>query len=228
MAQAIQAVIFDMDGLMLDTEHPVQACCQAAAERLGFTLDAEYYASALMGRGWAESDAALMSRFGEQFPLEEYKTHFDRLWAAHIAAHGITRKPGVLELLAVVETRQVPIAVATSTHRREAEFCLQAADLRERFPVVVTGDEVSRGKPEPDIYLEAARRLGVDSRACIALEDSSAGVLSASRAGMLTLMVPDVGRPPSPDARRAAHAVFASLVEARAFVERHLQPGNAT
>jgi HAD superfamily hydrolase (TIGR01509 family) len=220
----VQAVVFDMDGLMLDTERPVQACCQAAADRLGFALDADYYHRELVGRGWAESDAALMARFGEAFPLERFKTDFERLWAAHLKRHGIDRKPGLLEVLAMLEARHIPVAVATSTHRHEAEFCLGLAELRERFAVVVTGDEVSQGKPQPDIYLEAAWRLGVPPGACIALEDSNAGVLAASRAGMLTLMVPDAGRLPSPEARRAAHAVCDSLLEASAVIESLLVP----
>jgi HAD superfamily hydrolase (TIGR01509 family) len=211
-----------MDGLMLDTEHPVQACCQAAADRLGFVLDADYYHRELVGRGWAESDAALMARFGAGFPLAQFKATFDRLWSAHIAAHGIRRKPGVLELLDELEARRVPVAVATSTHRREAEFCLSAAELKDRFPIVVTGDEVSHGKPQPDIYLEVARRLGLHPSACVALEDSNTGVLAASQAGMLTLMVPETGRSPSPETRRAARAVCNSLREARVLIERLL------
>jgi len=222
VTQAIQAVIFDMDGLMLDTERPVQACCQAAADQLGFELDADYYHQALVGRGWAESDAALMARFGENFPLEKFKASFERLWMTHVKTHGIDRKPGVLELLTILQTRRVPVAVATSTHRQEAELFLTVAALRDRFQVVVTGDEVARGKPQPDIYLEAARRLRVPPDACIALEDSNAGVLAASQAGMLTLMVPDAGRMPSPEARGAAYAVCDSLIQAAMVIGKLL------
>ncbi len=214
MPGRISAVIFDMDGLMIDTERPVQVCCRQAAAGLGFDLDTDYYERALVGRGCAESDAALMARFGERFPLDQFKIHFEALWTAHAAAHGIDTKAGLHELLTLLEERHVPIAVATSTHRDEADFCLRTAGLRERFSLLVTGDEVARGKPEPDIYLEAARRIGVAPKQCAALEDSNTGVLAASRAGMLTLMVPDAPRMPSAEAREAAYAVLESLRDA--------------
>lgn len=173
-----------------------------------------FYEANLIGRGWTECDAALMERFGLHFPLDQFKKDFDKLWNAHAATHGITTKPGLHEVLAFLEQRRVPLAVATSTHRNEAEFCLRAARLRERFATVVCGDEVVRGKPEPEIYLEAARRIGVDPRMCLALEDSNAGVVAASRAGMITIMVPDPPRVPSAEAQDAAHAVLRSLEDA--------------
>jgi beta-phosphoglucomutase-like phosphatase (HAD superfamily) len=90
--------------------------------------------------------------------------------------------------------------------------------VRERFQVVVTGDQVTRGKPAPDIYLEAARRVGYAPAQCVALEDSEAGVIAASRAGMIALMVPDLVRP-SDAARRAAFRVLPSLVDAQNVIE---------
>jgi HAD superfamily hydrolase (TIGR01509 family) len=211
-----------MDGLMIDTERPVQACCLQAAERLGVVLDVEFYERALVGRGWAECDAALLARFGTGFPLDRFKVSFGELWDAHVAAHGISTKPGLHELLTFLKGRLIPFAVATSTHRREAEFCLEKAGIRDRFSILVAGDEVERGKPEPDIYLEAASRLGVAPRQCVALEDSNAGVLAAARAGMLTLMVPDPPRVPSGEAGAAAHAILTSLFEARNVLRQRL------
>ena len=83
---------------------------------------------------------------------------------------------------------------------------------------MITGDQVVNGKPAPDIYIEAARRLGVETGNCVALEDSDAGVLSASAAGMITVMVPDL-KAPSPQARDAAYCVVASLRDARKQIE---------
>jgi beta-phosphoglucomutase-like phosphatase (HAD superfamily) len=111
--------------------------------------------------------------------------------------------------------RQIPVGVATSTDAHDAESCLRIAGLGNRFHVVVTGDQVENGKPAPDIYLEAARRLNVNPAMCIAVEDSNAGVLAASRAGMRTFMVYDSGLTPSEEARAAAFAVVPTVHDVR-------------
>ena len=128
-------------------------------------------------------------------------------------AGGIALKPGLVELLEYLALHEIPAAVATSSDREYAGFSLKAAGLDERrFALVVTGDEVENGKPAPDIYLEALRRLGVKPARSLALEDSDAGILAAARAGMISVLVPDL-KPPSPAAREAAFRVLTSLHE---------------
>jgi beta-phosphoglucomutase len=207
-----------MDGLMIDTETPVQLCCEQAAEALGFRLDAEFYQRALVGRSWPDSDAALLAHFGSSFPLEHFKARFRAVWGHHISVHGIAPKPGLQDFLTMLEKFNVRTGVATSTHGKEAEAHLRAVGIRERFSVVVTGDQIERGKPAPDIYLEAARRLTAPPQDCVALEDSNAGVMAATSAGITTLMIPDGGRQPSADARNSAFGVLPSLKEAEALV----------
>ena len=130
-------------------------------------------------------------------------------------------KAGPVGFSGVAQESRIPAAVATSSEAHFTKFSLGQAGLLEAFQVVVTGDQVERGKPAPDIYLEAARRLGVAPQYCVALEDSEAGVVAASIAGMVTLLVPD-WVPPSAVARRAASHVLPSLIEAQAFVEATL------
>jgi beta-phosphoglucomutase-like phosphatase (HAD superfamily) len=108
-------------------------------------------------------------------------------------------------------------AVATSSDADYAAFSLRSAGVAGRFDALVSGDQVARGKPAPDIYLEAARRLGCDPVECVALEDSDVGVLAASAAGMVTLCIPDL-KPPSEEAARAATRVLGSLDEAREWI----------
>jgi len=139
------------------------------------------------------------------------------LWQAAVAANGIQQKPGLLEILTFADAQRLPIAVATSSEADYAAFSLRHAALEGRFTVIVTRDQVAHGKPAPDIYLEAARRLQVDPAACVALEDSEAGILAASRAGMRALLILD-GTPPSDAAVRAAFRVVASLHDARDLV----------
>lgn len=219
----VAAVIFDMDGLMIDTEGPVQACCQRAAADMGFDLDDEFYVSELVGRGWTDCDAALMSRFGWQFSCAEFRTRFERLWEIRLGSHGINVKPGFRELFVFLRSTPTLVAVATSTHGAEAAISLRAAGIDERFDAFVTGDEVTTGKPAPEIYLTAAARLGVDPRQCVALEDSSAGVLAASRAGMTTFLVPDNGRKPTREAETVAFQVLPSLHAVRTVLSDWLR-----
>jgi beta-phosphoglucomutase-like phosphatase (HAD superfamily) len=218
----IAAVILDMDGLMIDTEAPVRRCCQQAAAAMGFTLDLEFYERAIVGHSWPDSDAALVAHFGPTFPLEDFKARFRGVWGDYIALHGIAPKPGLFRFLTMLETLNLKTAVATSTHQAEADAHLQAIGIRERFSVVVTGDQIEKGKPAPDIYLEAARRLNVPPHSCVALEDSNAGVVAATSAGMTTLLIPDGDRQPSADARNRAFSVLPSLEEAEALVSSWL------
>lgn len=212
----IAAVVFDMDGLMLDTEPIYKRAWQAASAALGFPIDDGFYAT-FVGRPNAQCERDLLVRFGSAFPLELFRGRWRQLWNEGAKADGIARKPGLLELLTFLEARCLPIAVATSSDAHETAFTLRQGGLAGRFAVIVTGNEVASGKPAPDIYVEAARRLKVDPTACIALEDSEAGTLAASAAGMRTLLVPD-GAAPSEAAGRAAYQVVPSLHEAREVI----------
>jgi beta-phosphoglucomutase len=213
----IAAVILDMDGLMLDTEPIYKSAWQSAAVECGYSLDDDFYLT-LIGQPNPACEAALLNRFGDLFPLDDFRDRWSRLWHAHVETLGIPTKPGLTELFAFLRERQVPVAVATSSDRDYASLSLRAAQLEAYFDQVITGDQILNGKPAPDIYFEAAHRLGVTAVNCVAIEDSDAGVLSASAAGMITVMVPDL-KPPSPQARAAALCVVASLVDARSLLE---------
>jgi HAD superfamily hydrolase (TIGR01509 family) len=215
MQRTIRAVVFDMDGLMLDTEPIYKVAWQAASAGLGYDLDDALYAT-FVGRPNVECERDLLDRFGSGFPLERFRNDWPPLWRDEAAARGIRKKTGLLDLLAFLETQEVALAVATSTEADDAVFTLGAAGLDGRFRVIVTGDQVARGKPAPDIYLEAARRLNVEPAECVALEDSEAGILAASRAGMVALLVPD--GPPSTVAAAAAFRVMSSLTDAERLI----------
>ena len=218
MQYEIGAVVFDMDGLMLDTEPFYKVAWQATATELGYRIDDRFYAT-LVGRPTEDGERALVGRFGPDFPLERFRARWPALWQAEVAAHGIQQKPGLREFLAFLDGQGLPVAVATSSETDYTTFSLRQAGLEGRFRDVVTGDEVARGKPAPDIYLEAARRLQVAPAACVVLEDSEAGILAANRAGMSALLIPD-GTRPSEGAVQAAFGVLDSLSEAHRLVAR--------
>jgi HAD superfamily hydrolase (TIGR01509 family) len=212
----IAALVFDMDGLMLDTEPIYRASWQRTAAELGREITDQGY-ERYLGRRTEDAEVELAQVFGPTFPMDRFHERWPVVWH-EIASRGLAVMPGVHALLDLAAARRLPLALATSTERRLAMRTLGYGGLDpDRFAVIVTGDEIAHGKPAPDIYLEAARRLGVPPSGCVALEDSDAGTVSASTAGMVAIMVPDM-KPPSAAARAAAYAVVRSLDEARPLI----------
>jgi len=212
-----RALIFDMDGLMLDSEPLYQAAWQAAAQELGYGVDAGLYLS-LVGRSSAEADRAFIQIFGAQFPVEDFNQRWERQWQVLLQEQGVALQPGLLPLLDWVEQQDLPRAVGTSSNAAEAELCLTLAGIRDRFATVVTVDQVAAGKPAPDIFLLAAQRLGVAPHQCLILEDSNAGVQAAQAAGMAVVMVPDLQQPTAAS-QAIAQPVLGSLHEVLAWLQ---------
>ena len=206
---------------MLDTEPLYKFAWQQTSAALGYELDDRSYLK-VVGRSIEDGERELVAQFGMGFPLAAFRAGWADLWRQRVDTGGIPLKPGLLEFLSFLDARAIPVAVATSSDHEYAQFSLGKAGLPGRFRVVVTGDQVANGKPAPDIYLEAARRLDVEPARCVALEDSDAGILAASRAAMLALMIPDL-KAPSADAAAAAYRVLRSLDEARLEIARMLR-----
>jgi beta-phosphoglucomutase-like phosphatase (HAD superfamily) len=213
----ITAVVFDMDGLMFDTEALYKVAWQRAAAECGFDLTDATYAT-LIGRPAEDCDTDLLSLFGPSLPLHRFRRRRTVLWQAVVHQQGVPHKRGLLPLLDYLTVQHVPTAVATMSTFEATDLSLRRAGLRDCFGAVVTADDVVRGKPSPDVYLEAARRLDRDPRHCLALEDSDAGITSACAAGMVAVCVPDFHRP-SAATVSAAFRVLESLVDAREILE---------
>jgi HAD superfamily hydrolase (TIGR01509 family) len=211
------AVVFDMDGLMLDTEIIYQHAWTQAGRALGYDYDDAFYVHTCVGRTVESCEAALVERFGRGFPLQAFRRLWQQLWREEVEREGIPLKPGLLDLLAFLDRRRLPYAVATSSDAAYTDFTLAAAGMGERFGCIVTGDQIEHSKPAPDIYLEAARRLGVNPAGCVALEDSEAGVRAAAAAGMRVLLIPDL-KPPTDAGRLTATLVLNSLGQAPAVL----------
>ncbi len=204
-----QAIIFDMDGLMLDTEPLYRIVWKQAAADCGYNLTDEIYRG-LVGRGRKVAEQILAQTFGPEFPMEQFHTLSREHELKMFTSGPIEKKPGLDELLSYVESRSLPKAVATSTERQIALPLLARMGLLQRFDVVATGDEVPNGKPQPDLFLLAAQRFAIEPSRCLVLEDSEAGVMAAARAGMPVYLVPDLVKP-SPEVERLASGVFNSL-----------------
>lgn len=206
-----QALLFDMDGLMVDSE-PLWFDVErefARARGGEFTPAMQH---ACIGRGLANTLRVMHDELGITVDLaRDAEEIVDRFLAR---AGEVRLKPGCLALIDAA-SGVVPIAVGSSSARRLVEGVLRATGLAPRFGVVVTGDDVARPKPAPDIFLEAARRLGVAPAGCVVLEDSLAGATAGHAAGMRVIAVPEQ---PTPGMDAVADRVVTSLFEARAVL----------
>lgn len=213
---ACQAVIFDMDGVLLDTEPISQRAWLRAHEALGGAPPDALFLR-LIGRTRADVLCILVEALGPAYPVAELRARKENYFEEIIAAEGIPLKPGAVALLDYLEREGCPKAVASSTPKAGVLQRLSMTGLRERFPVIVGGDEVRRGKPAPDIFLAAAERLGIAPEGCWVLEDSEYGIAAAHAAGMTPIMIPDL-KPPSEETAALAYRVLPSLAEAPALL----------
>lgn len=213
----ISAVIFDMDGLMFDSERVGRAAWRQAGEEFGYNIGDEHYQQ-VSGRTVADATEVFRGIFGEDFPFQEIRRRRVQIARDYFEQHGVPIKPGLLELLDYLDARALPRAVATSTDYAPAMEKLTRTALAKRMHAIVTGDRVARGKPAPDIFFAAAKQLNADPPRCLVLEDSEAGIRAAHSAGMIPVMVPDL-KQPSEEVRRLAVLVAASLDEVREWME---------
>ena len=194
MKKPFLGIVFDMDGVLIDSEPIVKQCGQIAAERYGAELSDRLY-NQLIGLPAKQVEQGLQTAFGADFPMQEFRIELERLWHEHVHNHGMPVKPGVESILSHLQDHTVPYAIATSTPHERAQLSLSKAGILEHFDVIVGGDQVANGKPAPEIFLTAAERISTDASACIAIEDSAVGVNAAFNAGMHTIMIPDQKQP---------------------------------
>jgi HAD superfamily hydrolase (TIGR01509 family) len=186
----VKAVVFDMDGLLVDTEAVVYRAMQRAAAGIDGEMPFATF-QRMVGLQHAASDLILVEHFGEGFDLDVWSAVVSEHFQAELAA-GIALKAGVAEILDYLDAAALPRAIATSSSLAAVRQSLGPHSLVDRFHALITRDVQTRGKPHPEPFLKAAEALGVAPADCLALEDSHNGVRSASGAGMMTIMVPDM------------------------------------
>ncbi len=214
----VKAVIFDMDGLILDTEKLLVKYWCAAANEAGFLMQREH---ALNIRSLARKFAIpyLQGIFGEDFDYAKIRGRRMEMMSEYLSEHGLETKPGLNELLDWLNEHHIPAAVATATDFQRTEKYLTEVGVFHKFDKIVCASMVESGKPKPDIYIYAAKQLGLDPSECMALEDSPNGVRSASGAGCVTVMVPDL-TPPDDELRGLIFAEAKTLADVPALIEK--------
>jgi HAD superfamily hydrolase (TIGR01509 family) len=195
-----EAIVFDMDGVLADSEPVYFAAMQAVLAPLGHEVTDDHQ-RAIMGHSIEATWAYLRETFNLEGPLDALVDAYDRELVRQLAR--ITEPlPGVRDLVETLRERGVPIAVASSSLPTWIEALLGGIGLSEAFDALVSATMVAHPKPAPDIYVEAARRLGKPPERCIAIEDTPTGLASAKAAGMHTVQVrsSSTAWPPQPDA----------------------------
>lgn len=183
------AIVLDMDGLMVDSEPLSRRAWDQVLAPYGFTLDDAAY-NGIIGHKTDESAAILLKVYDLPLSPEEFAQKKTKA-LAKIRTAGVPVMPGLFELHTKIAGRGLPWGVATSSPRAHAEHTLDQLGLSASCRVIAGGDEVTRGKPAPDIYLLAAERLGIPAAKCLAVEDSGPGCRSALAAGMMVAAVPN-------------------------------------
>jgi HAD superfamily hydrolase (TIGR01509 family) len=199
-----EAVFFDQDGVLVDSEGAWDAARRAiVAENRGRWKDGA--TRAMMGMSAPEWSRYVRDELGVELEPEAIS---DRVVARLLAGYerSLPLLPGAVEAVRRIAARW-PVGLASSANREVIDAVLDGAGITERFAATVSSEEVERGKPAPDVYLEAARRIGVDPTACAAVEDSSNGLRAAHAAGMAVIATPNHAFPPAPDALALARVV---------------------
>lgn len=218
-----KAVIFDMDGTLVDSERLLIDCWRYTAEKHGFDYD-RFVRTLTLSIGLSTNDTARIfeSAYPEGFDYRGLHDETTEIFLQKILDGEMAPKPGAFELLDFLRERGVPMALGTSTKSFKAIPRLRMARMEAYFPVVVYGDMVKAGKPAPDIFLKCCAGLDLAPGEVFAVDDSNAGMEAAWRAGVRPLMVPDVMQP-TELTRSRCEAVFSDLFETRAYLEEHLE-----
>ncbi len=210
------AVIFDMDGLVLDTEITYFLAWKSAAKEMGFDLSEEFCLS-LSGLPFHEVLNKIKVCCGVGFDPETFSRLSAASWRIYVSETGIAVKKGFFDMLQLVQTRKLPYCLATNSDQFSALECLRFAGLEKVFPLMVSRDQVVRGKPDPDLFCLAAERMKQPLASCLILEDSNVGIEAAAKTSAQSVFIPSIN-PPDPEVMVLADLVFSDLSQLAEFI----------
>ena len=216
----INTVIFDMDGLMFDTERLYFKFFEEIFSDYGFEYTPEL-AKKITGADGQEIKKIFAEYMGlseEQIDMRKYAGEAVRRISDYVKENGVPAKDGLYELFAYLKEHNYKIAVASSSPRKMVDFNLKSSGLLDSVSAIASGDEVEKSKPEPDIFLKAAELIGSEPNSCLVLEDSERGILAAVNAGMKVICIPDMSVPED-DKLELSEAVYESLKDVVFYLE---------
>jgi HAD superfamily hydrolase (TIGR01509 family) len=213
----IEAVIFDMDGLLLDSERISLSTFVAACREHDIEPDVSVYYRCI-GTTFPHTREILREGYGKEFPLDSIAEVWRRKYQVETTTKPVPLKTGAVEILEYLHAQKIPEAVVTSSRWQNAATKLTNAGIVDYFQFIIGGDQITRGKPDPEVYLAACRKLNLEPAHCLALEDSDNGVRSACSAGLIVIQVPDM-LTPGDEVLKLDHTTLKSLVEARDLIQ---------
>ena len=217
-SRPIFGVLFDMDGLVLDSEILYTRFWREAANALGYPMTPEQ-SLGMRSLGKKLGQPYLESLFGPEIDYTTVRNKRIALMEAYVEKHGIAPKPGIYELMDFLNGSHIPAAITSSSPMGSIRKHLEKADLLHRFQALCSGHDIPNGKPAPDIYLLGAEKLGLNPKNCLALEDSPTGIRSAYAAGCLPVMVPDLDQP-GEDTKALLFAKADTLTDIISLIQR--------
>lgn len=213
----IKAIIFDMDGLMIDSERVTFECYQERLKDMNLTMDEEFYKT-LLGKPIKGIYQRFYDVYGNDFPIENVIQDVHQLMAERFETEGVPVKKGLVELLHYLKDNNYKTIVATSSNRDRVDKILAQAKITEFFDDSICGDEVTKGKPNPEVFLKSCQKLGVNVDEAIVLEDSEAGIQASYDANIKVICIPDM-KYPEKQYEEKTFKILKGLTEVTAYLK---------
>lgn len=213
----IKAIIFDMDGLMIDSERVTFECYQERLKDMNLTMDEEFYKT-LLGKPIKGIYQRFYDVYGNDFPIENVIQDVHQLMTERFETEGVPVKKGLVELLHYLNDNNYKTIVATSSNRDRVDKILAQAKITEFFDDSICGDEVTKGKPNPEVFLKSCQKLGVNVDEAIVLEDSEAGIQASYDANIKVICIPDM-KYPEKQYEEKTFKILKDLTEVTAYLK---------
>lgn len=218
MERKIKAVIFDMDGVMVDSERKALACFEETCNQLNIEFDREFYISTI-GRTYKQCDDMYTEKYGLEL-FNKIHSLYQEMYESYYSKGLINLKKGCREIISYLQENNIPYALATSSPYRivEASFLNQGYE-EVPFKYVMTGEHVKKSKPDPEIFIRASELMNVNIKACMIIEDSRNGIIAAKSSGAISVLVPDIIEA-TKEMKDNADYIKEDLIQVRELIEQ--------